>query len=155
MLLPVMLTLVGVLIDVARLYHAWLNLEAATRDAAQYLATSNPDPCDNNYSGTPPADMGCFLPATADQKAKYLLELATGTTFTISASQTACTSAMVTTTYSENSSSSVGGSPAYPVGISTVTACLPFKTLFAYPLLTNGGSWTLRSEETYRSLVGR
>jgi Flp pilus assembly protein TadG len=153
LLLPVLLALLGMLIDVSRVYQAWLNLESATRDAAQYLATSNSDRCNPNYSGTPP--VGCSQPATPDQKAAYVLGLGTGMSFTVSASQATCSDPLVKATYSESTSFSVGGSSVYPVGISTVQACLPFRTLFAYPLLTTGGDWILRSEQTYRMLVGR
>src|SRR3954468_8482009 len=38
-LLPVMLTLFGAAVDVARVYQAWITLEASTRDAAEYVAT--------------------------------------------------------------------------------------------------------------------
>ena len=38
--LPVLLAIVGVVIDASRVYLAWSSLESATRDAAQYLATS-------------------------------------------------------------------------------------------------------------------
>ena len=42
-IMPVLLTVVGIVIDVARVYQAWTNLESATRDAAQFLATSTTD----------------------------------------------------------------------------------------------------------------
>lgn len=154
-LVPVLLAFAGLLIDATRVYQAYLNFESAMRDTAQYLATSHPDPCDDNHSGQPPAGSGCTPHATSDQKAAFLLGLSTNTTFTISSSQTTCTDPLVTTTYSENTSASAGGSAAYPVGIATVKACLPFRMLFDYPFITNGGNWVLRSEQTYRSLVGR
>jgi Flp pilus assembly protein TadG len=147
----VLLALVGVAVDFARLYQAWLNIESGTRDAAQYLATSNPDPLDVNYSGTNP-----------NEKAQYLLQLATGVTFSINATQATCPDGRVTTTYTQSTAVTEGGSVAYPVGIGKVTSCMPFKTLFAYPilgadgdLLLLSGNWVLRSERTYRTLVGR
>src|SRR6266568_6859118 len=38
---PLMLGLLGAGTDLARLYGVWVNLEAATRDAAEYVATND------------------------------------------------------------------------------------------------------------------
>jgi Flp pilus assembly protein TadG len=143
-LAPVFLAVMAICIDFARVYQGWINLESATRDAAQYLATSSNDPLDDNWSGT-----------DADKKARYLLETSTGATFEISSSQASCSTAKVSTTFSTSTSSADGGSNAYPVGTAKVSACLPFRPLFAYPVLTNGGDWIVRSERTYRVMVGR
>ena len=40
LLLPVLLAFLGMTIDFARVYQAWITLESATRDAAEYAATS-------------------------------------------------------------------------------------------------------------------
>lgn len=148
-ILPVMLALVGVTIDVARLYQAWTNLESATRDAAQYLATSNTDPlaADHTTQGL-----------DSDSKAQFILQTATGTTFSRSLTQGtigSCTQPRLTTTYSESTSSAQGGSTAFPVGTAKVTTCLPFQTLFAYPFVTVDGSWILRAEREVKTIVGR
>ncbi len=142
--LPVLLALVGVTIDFARVYQAWLNLESATRDAAQYLATSAADPLDPNHSAN-----------NRDGKAKYILETATGATFNISSSQTSCSDPMVGTSYSESTSAASGGSTTNPIGTAQVTTCFPFRTLFSYPVLTVDGNWVLRSDRTYTVVVGR
>jgi Flp pilus assembly protein TadG len=148
-ILPVLLALVGVTIDVARLYQAWTNLESATRDAAQYLATSNTDPlaADHTTQGL-----------DSDSKASYIVELATGTSFSRSLTQgtiASCTQPRLTTTYGESTSTSVGGSTAFPVATAKVMTCMPFRTLFAYPFVTVDGSWILRSEREIKSIVGR
>jgi Flp pilus assembly protein TadG len=147
--LPVMLAIVGVVIDASRLYQAWTNLESATRDAAQYLATSNVDPISPDYTsqGT-----------DSDAKAIYLLDLATGASFTRSETQgtlTDCSQPQLTTTYSEDSASAGGGSSAYPLGTAKVMTCLPFRTLFQYPFLSVDGGWILRSEREMTLIVGR
>jgi hypothetical protein len=36
-----------------------------------------------------------------------------------------------------------------------VIACVPFRTLFSYPLITNNGVWVVQSDRTYKVLVGR
>src|SRR5215212_2772521 len=66
--LPVMLAIGGILIDAARLYQVWTTLESATRDAAQYLATSSDDPYSADYT---------WAGEDADNKAAYILSLAT------------------------------------------------------------------------------
>jgi Flp pilus assembly protein TadG len=148
-LLPVLLGLVGVTIDVARLYQAWTNLEAATRDAAQYLATSATDPLavDHTTQGS-----------DSDGKAGYILQVATGSSFARSTTQGtlgSCSQPRLTTTYSESTAASAGGSGAYPVATARVMTCLPFRTLFSYPFVTIDGYWTLRSEREVKSIVGR
>ena len=63
-----MLAIGGVLIDAARLYRVWTTLESATRDAAQYLATSSKDPTSPDYT---------WAGENADNKAAYILTAAT------------------------------------------------------------------------------
>jgi len=148
-ILPVLLGLVGMTIDVARLYQAWTNLESATRDAAQYLATSNTDPLAPDHT-TQGLD--------SDSKAKFIVELATGTSFSRSLTQGtigSCTQPRLTTTYVESTSSSAGGSTAFPVATAKVVTCMPFRTLFGYPFVTVDGSWILRSEREIKTIVGR
>jgi Flp pilus assembly protein TadG len=147
--LPVLLCIVGVLIDFSRVYQTWVNLESATRDAAQYLATSDTDPSSPNHT-TQGTD--------SDGKAAYLLRTATGVTFTRSATQgtlTDCSQPQVTTTFTANTSSGTGGTTGNPAGIARVTACLPFRTLFSYPFLTSNGAWIVRSDRNYSVLMGR
>jgi Flp pilus assembly protein TadG len=147
--LPVLLTIVGVVIDASRVYQAWTNLESATRDAAQYLATSDTDPSSADYTtqGT-----------NSDSKAKYILEQATGFTFSRSLTQgtlTSCNQPQLTTTYTADTSLASGGSTSNPAGNAHVLACLPFRTLFSYPFLTQNGAWIVRSDRSYTILVGR
>lgn len=148
--LPVMLAMVGIIIDASRLYQTWTNLESATRDAAQYLARSDPDPlaADHTTAGS-----------NADQKALYIVNRATGLTFQRSSQQgilSGCDSqARLTTTYSETTALSTGGNAAYPVATAKVITCVPFQTLFAYPFLTTNGVWILRSEREISMIVGR
>ena len=147
--LPVLLAIMGAVIDFSRVYQSWVNLESATRDAAQYLATSDSNPSSANYT---------VQGADSDGKAAYLLRTATGVTFTRSPTQgalTDCSSPQVTTTFTANTSSGTGGTSGNPAGIARVIACLPFRTLFAYPFLTNNGAWIVRSDRSYSILVGR
>jgi Flp pilus assembly protein TadG len=148
--LPLLLTMVGVIIDAARVYQAWTNLESATRDAAQYLATSDTDPTSPNYTtqGT-----------NSDNKAVLIVSEATGFTFTPSGTRGTLTNcnqaAQLTTTFTTDTTFASGGSTSNPVGTARVITCLPFRTLFAYPLLTQNGAWVIQSDRTYKILVGR
>src|SRR5215211_3219165 len=132
--LPVLLAITGVVIDASRVYLTWSSLESATRDAAQYLATSSTDPYSPDYT---------WAGSDADLKAEYILEQTTGLTFTRSSTSgalTNCTAtAQVTTSYSTNTSFANGGSAANPLSTARVKTCFPFKTLFAYPFLTTNG----------------
>jgi Flp pilus assembly protein TadG len=147
--LPLLLTMVGVIIDAARVYQAWTNLESATRDAAQYLATSDTDPTSPDYTtqGT-----------NSDNKAVLILSESTGFVFTPSGTRgtlTNCSQAQLTTTFTTDTTFASGGSTSNPVGTARVVSCLPFRTLFAYPLLTNNGVWVIKADRTYKILVGR
>ena len=148
--LPVLLALVGIVIDASRLYSAWVNLESATRDAAQYLARSDTDPFASDYT---------WAGADADAKAAYIITTALGRTFEASPSSGSLNNCEdtpeVTTTYTLDTSWEIGGSVANPLSTAKVTACFPFETLFAYPFLTNDGVWVLRTEREMTVIVGR
>ena len=151
LLLPVLLALVGVTIDFARVYQAWTNLESATRDAAQYLASSNVDPIALDYT-VPDATANI----SNDNKAKSVLESETGSTFARSMTATAvgpggtCNAPTLTTvTGSRDTTVANGGSDGYPVQAARVLSCRPFRTLFAYPFVTTGGAWILQSDRSF------
>lgn len=162
LVIPVLLTAVGAILDLSRVYSVWIDLEAATRDAAQYVA-SDPayattggyfDATDTaQYCGTPPITTPCTGPTTAD--AKTVMDREVGLTFTKTADQSDCSSPSVWAELTASTSSSTGGSTAHPASIVTVTSCLRFRALFAYPLFTQDGDWILRVERTYSVLVGR
>jgi Flp pilus assembly protein TadG len=140
LILPVLLTLTGAAIDVARVYQAYIALEGATRDAAEYVATNGPD------SGL-----------TALQTAKKVVCTEMSGIAGFSGSATDCTSPSVSlpTAYSQSTTASAGGSTSYPVGSVTVNATFAFRTLFAYPLFTQNGAWTLSSTRAYSVVQGR
>jgi Flp pilus assembly protein TadG len=153
LLLPVLLALVGVGIDFARVYQTWTNLESATRDAAQYLATSNVDPTAADYT-VPNATAN----ATNDGKAKFVLDNETGSNFTRSNAATlgTCSGATFTTvTGSADTTLANGGTDRNPVQQVTVLSCIPFRPLFAYPYATTNGAWILQSSRVYSVIVGR
>lgn len=147
--LPVMLAIGGVLIDAARLYQVWTTLEAATRDAAQYLATSSKDPTSPDYT---------WAGENADDKAAYVITAATKYPVERSLSPALlakCDTPLVTTLYTQSTAASSGGTVANPLSTVTVTACIPFRTLFPYPFLTTDGAFFIRTERTMSVLMGR
>ncbi|CAN5458915.1 hypothetical protein BH20CHL7_BH20CHL7_07570 [soil metagenome] len=141
-LLPVLLAFVGVTTDVARLYQVWVDLESASRSAAESLATNVDKTATNTNAGT---------------KAKVFLDAEARTSFTVvppNGSLGACATPTVKATYSA-STSAVGASASYPIGTSTVSACIPFRPLFSYPFVTINGNWILNAEQTYQIVQGR
>ena len=161
-----MLALLGMGVDFARLFFAWIDLESATRDAAQYVAT---DPAyvpsgagytsgggyydsfdTTNYCSSFP----CSSAPSAD--AKTILDAATGKTFTKASSQTDCSSnpKVWATLASPDTSTTNGGSNSYPVVHAQVTTCFPFRMFVSYPWLNNG-TWVVRADRTISMVVGR
>jgi len=156
-----MLALMGITVDVARFYFAWVNLEASTRDAAQYIAS---DPALNstggyydstdatNYCGA--SWTTCTTQPSAD--AVTVLHNETGKTFTANATQTTCTTAKVwAILQAPDTTVSHGGAAGNPLAEVKVTACEPFRTIIAYPIISTGGTWILRTERTVKTIVGR
>jgi len=140
LILPILLTLTGAAIDVARVYGAWVNLESATRDAAEQVAT----------------DATVTSQSAALTRAKAILcpQLSGTPGFAAPVGNpTACTSPALTVTWA--SSTAAPGSAKFPLVTVTVSSTLPFRTLFAYPLFTQGGAWTISSNQSYSILQGR
>lgn len=136
LILPVLLTLFGGAIDVARVYQAWNALEGATRDAAEYAATKS-------------ASSSAALSAA---QSVICTETKSVPGFVAPAGNpTNCSTPAVTiVTYSQDTTAASGASASYPIVTVTVRATLPFRTLFAYPLFTQNGAWTLTATETFK-----
>jgi Flp pilus assembly protein TadG len=128
-ILPVLLAIFGAAIDFARLYNSWINLEAATRDAAEYAATKS-----TTSSG-------------ALTEAKRVVCTAFGLAST-------CTDPAVTVTFS-SSTTALGASAKNPIATVTVTSSTSFRTLYPYPYFTNRGAATLTSTRTYSITQGK
>jgi len=142
LILPILLTLLGAAVDFARLYQGWITLEGATRDAAEYAAT---------FDTTSTA-------ALADAKRIICTQTATVPGFAAPpGNPTACTSPAISITSfpAGDTAAASGGSATNPVQSITVTATLPFRTFFGYPLFTQNGAWTLTSTQSYSIIQGR
>ncbi len=143
LILPVMFTLFGAAIDFARLYNSWINLESATRDAAEYVAT-----CVNGSALLIRCDgVGASTTALAQAKRVVCTELGKAAT---------CTDPAVTVpTYTQDPNFAAGGSVNSPVTTVAVRASTTFRTIFPYPLLTNNGQRTLIAVRQYTIIQGR
>jgi Flp pilus assembly protein TadG len=140
LILPILLTMVGAAVDIARLYQGWITLEGATRDAAEYAATF-----DTTSAG-----------AAGDAQRIVCTQAATLSGFVAPAgTPTACTSPSVTVSSFSLSTTAAGASTKYPIATVTVTATLPFRTFFGYPLFTQNGAWTLTSTQSFSIVQGR
>jgi Flp pilus assembly protein TadG len=140
LILPILLTMVGAAVDIARLYQGWITLEGATRDAAEYAAT---------FDST-------ATTATTDAKRIICTQTASLSGFVAPAGNpTACTTPAVSVSSFSVSTTATGASVAHPIATVTITATLPFRTFFGYPLFTQNGAWTLTSNQTYAIIQGR
>ncbi|HEX8939226.1 MAG TPA: TadE/TadG family type IV pilus assembly protein [Candidatus Limnocylindrales bacterium] len=138
-ILPLFLTLFGAAIDVARVFQAWNVLQSATRDAAEYAATND-------------TTVGA---ATTDAATVVCTETKGVPGYISQAGSPGCSSPTVTVSAFSVSTTAPGASTKYPIGSATVTTTLPFRTLFPYPLFTQGGAWTLTSTQSYSIVQGR
>ena len=140
LILPILLTMVGAAVDIARLYQGWITLEGATRDAAEYAATK-----DTTSTG-----------ALTSAKSIICAQTATLPGFAAPpGNPTSCSSPAVSVSSFSLSTTATGASAANPIATVTVTATLPFRTFFGYPLFTQNGAWTLSSTQTYSIIQGR
>jgi Flp pilus assembly protein TadG len=129
-ILPILLTLFGAAVDIARVYQAWNVLESATRNAAEYAATND------TTSAAALSDAGRIVCAETGNPV-------------------GCSSPTVAISSFTRSTTAAGASPTYPIATVTVSTTLAFRTFFAYPVFTQGGAWMLSSSQTYSIVQGR
>jgi Flp pilus assembly protein TadG len=126
---PLMIGLFGAGVDFARMYNQWVNLESATRDAAEYAATKTTSQ------------------AAALTQAKRIVCAAFGLAST-------CTDPSVTVTFS-SSTTAAGASAKNPLATVVVTVSTTFHTLYPYPFVTNHGTLTFGSSRSYAILQNK
>jgi len=144
LILPVLLTIFGATLDFARLYQAWIALQAATRVATEYVAEQDTS----------------IMQATGDARRFICSEMQNQPGFQPSLLAPPddilqCLEPAVTVLQFSRSTSQSGATSANPIGTARVRATLPFRMLFNYPLLTDNGTWTLQAEEYYEVVQGR
>ena len=144
LLLPVMLAFLGLTIDFARVFQAWITLESATRDAAEAVATSSTNSSD----------------ALDLARRTVCLQAQTVPGFELSVAPSpddveACAAPAVTILGFDRSTTAPGATDLYPIGSVTVEASLPFRTLFQYPFITEDGGWTISTSASFSVVQGR
>jgi Flp pilus assembly protein TadG len=137
LLLPIMLGMVGAMLDVARAFQASIALSAATRDAAEYAATN----ADSSSAALTAARRVVCLQAVGLPG-----HVAGGT-------PDSCTAPTVTVVSFSRSTTAPGSTTKHPLATVTVRTSLPFDTLFDYPFV--GGNWTLGTDQTFSVVQGR
>lgn len=141
LILPFLLAFAGGATDLARAYQAWLTIESAARNAAEFVATNS-------------ADSTAAL-ATARQVVCQESQHLSG--FTQGSPPNAvdnCTSPTTTVPSFVISTTQTGATGANPIVTAHVRVTFPFNTLFPYPFVPHDG-WTLTSDATYAVVRGR
>jgi Flp pilus assembly protein TadG len=141
LILPFLLAFAGGATDFARAYQAWLTIESATRNAAEYVATNSAD----------------ATAAAADARQVVCQESQTLPGFTPGTGPNAianCTAPATTVPSFALSTTQTGATVANPIATVHIRAQLLFNTLFPYPFVPQGG-WTLAADATYAVVRGR
>ncbi|MBA3688952.1 MAG: pilus assembly protein [Chloroflexi bacterium] len=141
LILPFLLAFAGGATDLARAYQAWLTIESAARNAAEYVATTSAD----------------AATALADARHAVCQESQPAPGFTPGSAPNAiinCTAPTVTVPSFVISTVQTGASAANPIATAQVRATLPFNTIFPYPFVPHDG-WTLTGDATYSVVRGR
>jgi Flp pilus assembly protein TadG len=146
LVLPLMLAFLGLTLDFARVFQAWITLESATRDAAEAVAT---DP-----TVTTNAQALDLAQRTICLQAQNIPG------FTRSAQPSPddvelCAAPRVTVTSFSVNEAATGASDKHPLGTAAIQAQLPFSPLLGYPLITQGGAWTIMTSASFSILRDR
>jgi Flp pilus assembly protein TadG len=141
LILPFLLAFAGGATDLARAYQAWLTIESAARNAAEYVATTSAD----------------STAALTDARHVVCQESQVAPGFTKGSPPNAianCVAPVVTVPSFVISITQTGATSANPIATAHVRVTLPFNTLFPYPFVPHGG-WTLSSDATYAVVRNR
>jgi Flp pilus assembly protein TadG len=139
LLLPVMLAFLGLTIDFARVFQAYITLESATRDAAEAAAT-------NAGSSTSALT---WAQKTVCLQSQNIPGFQRGTGASPADVEQCANPTVTVVSYDLSTNQNAGASDDYPIGTVTVRSSLPFRPLFAYPFLTQNGNWTVITEATF------
>jgi Flp pilus assembly protein TadG len=145
LLLPVMLAFLGLTIDFARVFQAWITLESATRDAAEAAATNS----------TTSAGALTLAKKTICLQAQNIPGFQRSGLASPNDVEQCSSPSVAVVSWSTSTSGADGASPDYPVATVTIRATAPFNPLFAYPFLTQNGTWTVTSQQSFSVAQGR
>ena len=141
LILPFLLAFAGGATDLARAYQAWLTVESAARNAAEYAATNSATAAialtdAKSVACTESQHLNGFTPGLPPNPIKN------------------CTSPVVTVPSFAISTTQTGATVANPIATVHVHVTLTFNTLFPYPFVPHDG-WTLKGDATYAVVRGR
>jgi hypothetical protein len=120
-------------------------MTSATRDAAEYAATN----------GTSSSDALTKAKKTICLQSQNVPGF-TRSTLTSPNDVEQCVSPTVTiVSYSSSTDTTTGASGTHPIATVTVRSSVPFRPLFAYPFLTQNGTWTVITDATFSIAQGR
>jgi Flp pilus assembly protein TadG len=139
-----MIAFLGMTLDFARVYQAWMTLESATRDAAEAAATS---------ATTTSGALTIARRAVCLQSQELPGFARSGQASPNDIEQ--CTAPNVAVIAFNLSTTSAGASTRYPIGSVTIEGSLPFTPLFPYPFVTQNGTWTIVSRASFSIIQGR
>lgn len=139
LLLPVMFALAAVVLDVSRVYQVWISLESATRDAAEYVATTQTNSDDAADEAERIVCLGMqdsvgYVPASGGDADE-------------------CDQPNVSLDSFVVSSTLPGATAKHPIGAATVSASLNFQTIIPFPFDARG--FTIRAQESFQIVQGR
>lgn len=134
-ILPILLSLLGIALDFSRVYIVDLDVQAAARNAAEQVAS----------------DVTIGSQAAAQAKAQQLVcyEIQ-GTSACTGSNQPV---AMVTSF--SLSSTAPGATAQNPIATVTVRLVQPFDMIFPWPFMTPPGHWDLSAQDTFSIVRGR
>lgn len=136
LLLPFLLMIVGGAVDLARAYQAQVTLQSATRNAAEFVASTSDE-----------------LTAEADARRVLCLEMRQAPGFqTGVGGDEECDSPSVSVTFTL-SETDPGASVENPIGTAAVSASTEFHTAVPWPFLVQGV--TISAESTFSVIQGR
>lgn len=145
-ILPVMLAFLGLAIDFARVFQAWITLESATRDAAEAAATDT-----TVTNSTQALDLAKRTVCLQAQNVPGF----TRSGLTSPDDVELCTAPSVSVVSFSVDPAGSGASTEHPLGTASIQVSLPFRPLFAYPLITQNGTWTIITAGSFSILRGR
>ena len=138
-----LLGLAGGAVDLARAYQAWLTVESATRDAAEFVAVNS---CAN--------DKTCLTNTSQTDAQRVVCSQSTRLPGYVAGSGgTPCTAPAVTGSATA-SVAALGATANNPIITAQVRTTLDFRTLVPWPMIPNS-TITLGSTKTYSVVWGR
>ena len=139
-----MIAFLGMSLDFARVYQAWMTLESATRDAAEAAATS---------ASTSTGALTIAQRAVCLQSQELPGFARSGQPSPDDIEK--CVTPNVAVIAFNVSTTSPGATSRNPIGSVTVEGRLPFAPLFPYPFITQNGTWTIVSRASFSIVQGR